>query len=122
MKTLIIFLSILSNSLWISDGIGKLSISKVMHHKIITIKLEIGDCKECSRALEKTIIKLNGIQSVELIRKSKTLKIVYDPAYISESDIHLKIVEQGYDTELVKATDKAYNKLPDCCRYRKEID
>jgi copper chaperone CopZ len=89
-----------------------------MHHKNVMIKIEIGECKECSRSLEKILIKLNGIESVEFIKKNKTLKIVYNPAYISEPDIHRKIAEVGYDTELVKATDQAYNNLLECCKYK----
>lgn len=118
MKTLIIILSILSNSLWISDDIGKRSISKVMHHKIITIKIEIGDCKECSRNLERYLIKQNGIESVEFMKKSKTLTIVYDPVNLSETDIYYKIAEKGYDTELVKANKSSYDDLLECCKYK----
>ena len=37
------------------------SINNVLHHKHVSIKIEIGDCKECSRKLEKSLIKINGI-------------------------------------------------------------
>lgn len=95
-----------------------LSVSFIVHHKNVMVRIEMGDCKECIKGLEKFLIKINGIESVEFVRKSKTLKIVYDPAYMSEIDIHQNIAKRGYDTELVKATDQAYNDLMDCCKYR----
>lgn len=123
MNTIFIALYLLSNPLWSSNGKSLTQtrtelISNVMHHKNVMIKIEIGECKECSRSLEKILIRLNGIESVEFIKKNKTLKIVYNPAYISEPDIHRKIAEVGYDTELVKATDQAYNNLLECCKYK----
>jgi copper chaperone CopZ len=123
MNVLIIILCLLFNPEWSSFGSSPPQIetelmSNVMHHKIVMIKIEIGECKECNRSLEKQLMKLNGMESVEFIKKSKTLKIVYNPMYISETDIHHKIAEHGYDTKLVKATNQAYNDLLECCKYR----
>ena len=95
------------------------SINNVFHHKHVRIKIEIGDCKECNRKLEKSLIRINGIESVEFLKKSKTLNIVYDPLGITEAEIHQKIADLGYNTELVKATEDAYNKLMECCKYER---
>ena len=37
---------------------------------------------------------------------------------IKLNDIHKFIAELGHDTEKVIATDKAYNSLDPCCKYR----
>jgi hypothetical protein len=37
---------------------------------------------------------------------------------IKLNDIHKSIAEIGHDTEKVTATDKAYNSLAPCCKYR----
>lgn len=40
---------------------------------------------------------------------------------VEEAKIHEKIASVGHDTEKVKATDKAYNSLPGCCKYERNI-
>ena len=119
MKTVFIAFYILWISVGLSPSSSEKIISNVMHHKNVWITIDIGDCKECGRNLEKFLIKQNGIVTVEFARKSKTLKVVYDPVGISETEIHKKIAGQGYDTDLAKATEKAYNQLMECCKYRK---
>jgi copper chaperone CopZ len=118
MKTVFIAFYILWISVGLSPSSSEKIISNVMHHKNVWITIDIGECKECGRNLEKFLIKQNGVVTVEFARKSKTLKIVYDPAYITELDIHEKIADLGYDNQFFKSDDDSYFGLPECCRYR----
>jgi Cu(I)/Ag(I) efflux system membrane fusion protein len=46
------------------------------------------------------------------------LTATFDPAKTSIDAIGKKIAEAGHDNDKAKATDKAYDKLPGCCKYR----
>jgi mercuric ion binding protein len=34
----------------------------------------------------------------------------------------MAIAAVGYDTEMHKAKDEVYNKLPECCKYDRSVD
>ena len=59
-------------------------------------------------------IALNYGSKIELINTIKKIK----QKKIKLNDIHKSIAEIGHDTEKVTATDKAYNSLDPCCKYR----
>ncbi|HYJ37470.1 MAG TPA: TonB-dependent receptor, partial [Chitinophagaceae bacterium] len=49
---------------------------------------------------------------------TKMLTVTYEPSLIWIDRIHNRIASVGHDTELKKANNAVYNKLPDCCLYR----
>lgn len=78
-----------------------------------------GKCGMCKNRIESTVNELNGIQSANWDVETKVLAVKYDASKVKETAIHEKIANVGHDTEEVKATDKAYNSLPGCCKYER---
>lgn len=83
--------------------------------------LVTGNCGMCKINIESSLIGNPGIKSAEWNMETKMMNVVFDPAKISEEQIHQKIADTGYDMEKNKASDKVYNSLPGCCRYKRTI-
>jgi len=84
--------------------------------KTETIKVS-GNCDMCKARIEKAA-KIDGVSKAEWNKDSKMLALTYDPAKTNVDAIGKKVAAAGHDTEKVKATDTAYDKLPSCCKYR----
>jgi periplasmic mercuric ion binding protein len=76
-----------------------------------------GNCDMCKSRIEKAA-KIQGVSKAEWNDATKVLTLVYDPSKVKSDDIQKKVAAVGHDTEKFKATDKAYNSLPGCCKYR----
>ena len=76
-----------------------------------------GECGQCKQRIEKAL-KVPGVASAEWDVNTKMLSLSYDSNKIKLDEVYSKITAVGHDTELKKATDKAYNALPECCLYR----
>lgn len=61
---------------------------------------------------------MKGVESAIWDKKLKSFTVTFNSSVVSEQKIKEIIAAQGYDTDTVKASDEAYNKLPKCCRYR----
>ena len=85
-------------------------------NKTETIKVA-GNCETCKARIEKTA-KVDGVTKADWNQKTKILTLVYDPSKVKSDDVQKKIATVGHDTPKYKATDKAYNALPGCCKYR----
>ena len=77
-----------------------------------------GKCEMCKERIEKTAI-ARGAATADWNVKTKLLTVNYDPARTSVEYLSNKLAKAGYDTENYKAKDKAYNSLPDCCKYER---
>ena len=80
----------------------------------------LGECGMCKSRIEKAA-KVDGVSSAEWNESTKILKVVYQPSKINVETIHKNIAKVGHDTELEKADDEIYNKLPSCCKYDRKI-
>ena len=76
-----------------------------------------GACEMCKDRIEEAL-KLKGIKSANWNVDTKILTVTYEPSRIWLDRIHNRIASVGHDTELKKANNAVYNKLPDCCLYR----
>jgi len=83
--------------------------------KTETIKVW-GQCGMCKARIEKAA-KVDGVTKAEWSDETKMLSLVYNPSKVTSDDIQKKIAAVGHDTEKFKADDKAYSKLPGCCKY-----
>lgn len=88
--------------------------------KIIEFKVT-GNCGMCKKTIESSLKGNPGVSSAVWNKDTKMMKVVFDPAKISEDQIHQKIADSGYDTEKKKASEKAYNALPGCCKYTRTL-
>jgi periplasmic mercuric ion binding protein len=85
-----------------------------------TVKV-YGNCGQCKKKIEKSAISA-GAAYANWNVKTKMLKMSYDPSISNPIKIETAIANTGYDTQDVKASDDAYNKLDECCQYdRKSI-
>ena len=84
--------------------------------KTETIKVS-GNCDMCKARIEKAA-KIDGVSKAEWNKETKLLAVTYDPAKTNVDAIGKKVAAAGHDTEKIKAEDKAYDKLPGCCKYR----
>jgi mercuric ion binding protein len=48
------------------------------------------------------------------------IKVTYDPGKTDLHKIHMAIANAGHDTDMHKAPQDAYDKLPACCKYDRE--
>ena len=84
--------------------------------KTASFKVE-GNCSQCKARIENAA-KIEGVNKAEWNKYTKLITLAYSPAKVSSDDVLKKIAAAGHDNEKFKASDKAYNSLPDCCKYR----
>ena len=77
-----------------------------------------GKCAMCKTRIEK-IAFASSVTSADWNVKTKVLTVVYDPYRSDLNSISDKLARAGHDTGLRTAKDKAYNALPDCCKYER---
>jgi copper chaperone CopZ len=77
-----------------------------------------GKCEMCKARIEK-IAFANSVSSADWNVKTKVLTVVYDPYRSDLNSISDKLAKAGHDTGLRTAKDKAYNALPECCKYER---
>lgn len=63
---------------------------------------------------------VNGVYNADWNEATKILTLVYNPRLVTSEEVQRKIAEAGYDTEKFKADDRAYAKLPECCKYNRK--
>ncbi len=79
-----------------------------------------GVCIMCKKRIEKKTFRLKGIKHASWDISSNNFVVIYDSNRISLENIHKAIALSGHDTSKEKALDDTYNKLPDCCLYKRE--
>lgn len=77
-----------------------------------------GDCGMCKRRIEGAAKSVNGVKTASWENEFQMITVTYDETRTKPINIHKAIAAAGHDTEKVKADDKKYKSLPECCRYR----
>lgn len=77
-----------------------------------------GKCEMCKARIEKIAL-ASSVSSADWNVKTKVLTVVYDPYRSNLNSISDKLAKAGHDTGLRSAKDKAYNALPECCKYER---
>jgi periplasmic mercuric ion binding protein len=86
---------------------------------VVTETLKVsGVCGMCKKRIEKAAFGVKGIESAKWNVKDQLLTVTFDSKKTTKEAIANRIAAAGHDVEMVKAADKSYSKLPDCCRYR----
>jgi copper chaperone CopZ len=76
-----------------------------------------GNCGMCEKRIEKAALSVDGVSSADWNKESKMMKVVFDNSKTDVHKVHMAIAKAGHDTEMHKAKDEVYNKLPGCCKY-----
>jgi len=87
-------------------------------HKTETFKV-YGNCGMCKKTIEGSLKNVKGIEKADWNKETKMMEVTFDPEVISLKEIKQKIADVGYDTDEVRATNKAYNGLAGCCQYER---
>lgn len=77
-----------------------------------------GECGMCKKKIE-TAAKSAGASYAVWNTESKVLSVKYDATASNKAKIEQAVAKAGYDTENVRATDEAYDKLDGCCKYER---
>lgn len=104
---IVIFLSLL---LSLTNGTAQSAV------KTVTLHVD-GDCDQCKESIENAA-DIKGVKLCTWNPKTRVAEITFDESKTSLETIEKAIAAKGYDTEHVKGSDAAYNRLPKCCRYR----
>ncbi len=79
-----------------------------------------GNCGMCQERIETTAKAVAGVSSAVWDIPSNQLIVRFDPNKTNTDALQKAIAKVGHDTEKYKAKDEDYNKLPECCLYRKK--
>lgn len=91
--------------------------SSIAQSKTETIPVA-GNCGMCKSTIEKAAKKA-GASNAAWDAATHTLTVSYNSSSANAAKIQQGIAAAGYDTRDFKATDEAYNKLHDCCKYER---
>lgn len=79
-----------------------------------------GKCGMCETRIEKAALSVKGVESAYWDKESGMLEVIFDAGQVNREKIQKAIAKAGHDTELYTASDKVYEKLPECCKYERE--
>lgn len=79
-----------------------------------------GVCFMCKKRIEKAALSTKGVKFATWDVKTKKLSLIFDERKTNKKTIQKSIAEVGHDTKDIKATEKAYNSVAPCCKYRDE--
>jgi hypothetical protein len=72
----------------------------------------------CKKTIEKAVNE-KGISKGVWDKNTKMILLSYDSTKTNTATLLKQIADVGYDNELQKANDEAYNKRPKCCHYER---
>lgn len=96
-------------------AVSFITLKTFAQQKTETVKVW-GVCESCEKTIEKTA-KAAGASTASWSDSTFILTVSYDASKTTALAIQKAIAGKGYDTQDVKATEDAYNDLPDCCKY-----
>jgi hypothetical protein len=116
MKTLNIYAALLFSIFAIGSSFAQKS---TILNKKEQIKVW-GNCETCKKRIESAAISA-GAATAYWSDQTHILSLSYDGSKTSSEKIQKAIATAGYDTQDIKAGDDAYNKLPSCCKYERDV-
>ena len=88
--------------------------------KTETVKVKGGDCEECKTHIETTATGVEGVSAAEWDAETQKLTVTFDEETTTLDAVEKKVAEAGNDTQNYKASEEAYDALPECCKYERE--
>lgn len=98
--------------------IGAIGISQNKNAKA-TIEVN-GVCTMCKKRIETNCIKLKGVKTAVWSVETHKLDLIYNENKTNLETITNSVLAIGHDVEDAMASDKAYDRLHGCCKYRNE--
>src|SRR5690349_4125526 len=86
--------------------------------EVLTVTFKVlGNCEQCKKRIENAT-DIKGVKTSTWDEKTQMLTVIYRADKVSVQQIKEAVARSGHDVEGVKASDEAYKKLPECCKYR----
>ena len=99
-----------------------LSVSTISAQNEKSEKFKVaGNCGMCENRIEKAANSVEGVTSAEWDKETNILEVKFSSDQTDLHKIHMAIDKVGHDTEIHKASDDVYDKLPGCCKYQRKI-
>jgi cation transport ATPase len=99
----------------ISSGTQALAQQKAKKGETISIKTS-AQCEMCKERLEMAMAYEKGVYESELNLETKEFSVRFNPKKTDATKIKDAISKTGYDADDEAADEKAYEKLPACCK------
>ncbi|MFT5958547.1 MAG: mercuric ion binding protein [Polaribacter sp.] len=80
-----------------------------------------GNCGMCKKTIEKAANGVAGVSNAIWDVNQKKIAVSFDDRKTGVAAIHTAIAASGYDTEKEAGNEKAYDGLPGCCKYDREM-
>ena len=85
-----------------------------------TEKFEVaGNCGMCETRIENAATSVDGVLSADWDKETKMIEVKYNSDKVTIQKVDMAIAKVGHDTEMHKASDEVYDKLPGCCKYER---
>ena len=81
-----------------------------------------GVCGMCKKRIETAAYGISGVEKATWNAQKQALEVAYNAKKATNEAIQKRVAAVGHDTEKVKAVDKSYGNLPDCCKYRDGVE
>jgi len=79
-----------------------------------------GNCDLCKKRIEKAAFSVVGVKSAVWNVETHQLALILNEEKCSLLEVKKAIANVGHDTDEVKATNEAYDKLHMCCQYERK--
>lgn len=76
-----------------------------------------GNCDMCKNRIEKAAMAVAGVSKADWNTETKIMELSFEASKTDVHKVQMAIAMAGHDTEMHKASNKAYNALPGCCHY-----
>ncbi len=76
-----------------------------------------GNCGQCEERIENVAYKI-GVKSADWNKETEELVLHYNPRKVNLDTLIDAILRSGHDVGDQKATQEAYDTLPNCCKFR----
>ncbi len=94
-----------------------IAISVVVKAQVEKVEIKTSAvCEMCKAKIEKDLVFEKGVKSSDLNVDTKIVTVEYDASKTSPEKICERISKLGYNANTVVRDEKAYEKLPNCCK------
>ena len=85
--------------------------------KLDSVKIQTSaQCGMCKDRIEETLAFEKGVKKSELDLETKTVTVWFKLSKTNADNIRLALTKVGYNADDMPADQKAYQKLPACCK------
>ena len=81
-----------------------------------------GNCGMCENRIEKAVNAVDGVSKADWNKDTKMLEVTFDDTKTDIHKVHMAVAAVGHDTDMHKAPDEVYSKLPSCCKYDRSAE